>query len=124
MTRIFKSADFFHPTDNEPIRSVVTESKDAVVVAWYIKPSQAVYAHIHPHGQDTWTVLSGQGEYYLDEAGAKQLIVSGDVVIAPPGHVHGVFNSGDEPLIFISVVSPSNAGYQLVHPENSTAHLT
>ena len=32
-TRIFDSSQFFQPTDGEPIRSVITESKDAVVVA-------------------------------------------------------------------------------------------
>ena len=32
-TRIFDSSQFFQPDDGEPIRSVITESKDAVVVA-------------------------------------------------------------------------------------------
>jgi quercetin dioxygenase-like cupin family protein len=120
-TRIFNSSDFFQPTDGEPIRSVVTESKDAIVVAWYIKPGQEIPAHIHPNGQDTWTVLSGKGEYYLDEAGSSKPIVLGDVVIAHAGCVHGVLNNGNEPLIFISVVSPSDAGYQLISLEDSLA---
>jgi quercetin dioxygenase-like cupin family protein len=111
-TRIFQSARFFQPTDSEPIRSVVTESQDAVIVAWYIKPGQEIAAHIHPNGQDTWTILRGQGEYYLDAAGTTKQILAGDVAIAPTGCVHGVFNNGDEPLIFISVVSPAGAGYQ------------
>jgi quercetin dioxygenase-like cupin family protein len=114
--RIFDSSKFFQPMEGEPIRSVITESKDATVVAWFIKPGQEIPAHIHPHGQDTWTVLSGQGEYYLDEARTRQPITMGDVVIAHTGSVHGVLNSGDEPLIFISVVSPSEAGYLLVPP--------
>jgi quercetin dioxygenase-like cupin family protein len=113
-TRIFNSTDFFHPTDHaEPIRSVITESPDAVIVAWHIKPGQSIAAHIHPHGQDTWTILSGTGEYYLDQTGSTQPIVPGDVVIAPIGAVHGVVNHGIEPLRFISVVSPATAGYQL-----------
>jgi quercetin dioxygenase-like cupin family protein len=120
-TRIFNSSEFFQPTDEEPIRSVVTESKDAVVVAWYIKPGQEIPAHIHPNGQDTWTILSGKGEYYLDEAGTRKSIAAGDVVIAHTGCVHGVFNSGDRPLEFISVVSPSDAGYQLLCLEDSLA---
>ncbi len=120
-TRIFNSSEFFQPTDEEPIRSVVTESKDAVVVAWYIKPGQEIPAHIHPNGQDTWTILRGKGEYYLDEVGTRKPIAAGDVVIAHAGCVHGVFNNGDEPLEFISVVSPSDAGYQLLGLENSLA---
>jgi quercetin dioxygenase-like cupin family protein len=112
--RIFKSAQFLQPVDGEPVRSVVTESQDAVVVAWYIKPGQEISAHLHPNGQDTWTILSGKGEYYLDQVGTTKPIVAGDVVIAHTGCVHGVFNNGDEPLVFISVVSPADAGYQLV----------
>ncbi|MEB3295573.1 MAG: cupin domain-containing protein [Synechococcales bacterium] len=123
MNRIFNSADFFQPTDEEPIRSVIAESKEATVVAWYIKPGQEIYSHIHPHGQDTWTVLRGKGEYYLDKAGTKKSIVAGDVVIAHTGCLHGVFNNGDEALIFISVVSPSDAGYQLVPLENTVANF-
>jgi quercetin dioxygenase-like cupin family protein len=123
MERLYKSADFFQPTDGEPIRSVITESKDATVVAWYIQPGQEICAHIHPQGQDTWTILSGQGDYYLDDVGNKRSIRAGDVVIAHVGCVHGVFNNGDEPLIFISVVSPSDAGYQLVSLENTVANL-
>lgn len=121
LTRIFNSANFFQPTDGEPIRSVVTESKDAVVVAWYIQPGQTIPAHIHPNGQDTWTVLSGSGDYYLDLAGTTQPITAGDVVVAQTGCVHGVCNNSSEPLVFISVVSPADAGYQLISLENSLA---
>jgi quercetin dioxygenase-like cupin family protein len=123
-TRIFKSSKFFQPADGEPVRSVVTESPDAVIVAWYIRPGQEIPAHIHPQGQDTWTILSGSGEYYLDQVGTRQSIEMGDVVIAPAGAVHGVFNSSDEPLVFISVVSPLNAGYQLVSLTDSMTTLS
>jgi quercetin dioxygenase-like cupin family protein len=113
-TRIFNSSEFFQPTDDlEPIRSVITESPDAVIVAWHILPGQTIAAHIHPQGQDTWTILAGVGEYYLDQMGNTQPIAAGDVVIAPIGAVHGVVNHGSEPLRFISVVSPATAGYQL-----------
>jgi quercetin dioxygenase-like cupin family protein len=120
-SRIFHSAKFFQPNEGEPIRSVITESPDAVIVAWYIQPRQEIPAHIHPHGQDTWNILSGSGEYYLDEVGTRQSIAPGDIVIAYPGSVHGVLNNSDEPLVFISIVSPANAGYQLISSEDSMA---
>jgi quercetin dioxygenase-like cupin family protein len=112
-TRHFPSNDFFQPSDGEPIRSVITESTNAVVVAWYVKSGQKIPAHRHPHGQDTWTILAGTGDYYLDSDGATQSIKAGDVVVAHAGEVHGVTNTGDEPLLFISVVSPAAAGYQI-----------
>jgi quercetin dioxygenase-like cupin family protein len=119
--RIFKSAEFFQPTEGEPYRSIVSESPDATIVAWYLQPGQEISPHIHPHGQDTWTILSGRGEYNLDAIGTKRSITAGDVVVAPCGCVHGVFNHGDEPLVFISVVSPLEAGYQLVASETAMA---
>lgn len=119
VTRIFNSSQFLQPADGEPIRSVITESEDAVVVAWYVKPGQEIAPHLHPDGQDTWTILEGSGKYYLDKTGAMGAIAAGDVVIAPIGCIHGVLNDGDKPLIFISVVSPADAGYQPVPLETA-----
>lgn len=115
LTRIFKSAEFMQPIEcyGEPIRSVITQSAEAVVVAWHVNPGQRIAAHVHPHGQDTWTVLSGTGDYQLEQNGRSQTISQGCVVVAPTGCVHGVFNDGSEPLIFISVVCPAEAGYEL-----------
>ena len=112
-TRLFNSADFLQPTDQVPIRSVITQAKEQAIIAWYVKPEQEIPAHIHPNGQDTWIILAGKGNYYLDVSGTTQVISTGDVVVAHTGEVHGVVNNGDEPLIFISVVSPADAGYQL-----------
>ena len=120
LTRIFDSAKFLQPSDGQPIRSVITDSEHSVVVAWYVKPYQIIPAHIHPYGQDTWTILSGSGSYYLDQQGNTQRIKAGDVVIAPMKSVHGVINTGTEPLIFISVVSPLSAGYEMILIENIT----
>ena len=112
--RIFKSSDFLEHNLGEPIRSVITESKDAVVIAWYVKPGQKISAHLHPQGQDTWIVQSGLGEYLMDRSGTTKTIKTGDVVIAHCGGVHGVLNTGNEPLIFLSVVCPANSGYELI----------
>ncbi len=111
--RIFHSAEHCQPADGEPIRAVITESPDAVVVAWHVRPGQSIAAHVHPQGQDTWTILSGRGRYRVDAAGHTERIAQGDVVVATTGQVHGVFNDSAEPLVFISVVSPADAGY---HP--------
>jgi quercetin dioxygenase-like cupin family protein len=117
--RIFNSADFFQTSDSEPIRSVVRESKDAVVVAWCIHSGQKIPRHIHPHGQDTWTILSGKGHYYLDNSETTKPIMKGDVVVAHAGEIHGAYNENREPLMFISVVSPATAGYQIINSDSS-----
>jgi quercetin dioxygenase-like cupin family protein len=112
--RLFKVSDFLHPSDGEPIRSVITESADAAVVAWYVKPGQQISAHVHPHGQDTWTILSGSGEYRVSAHGESMAIAKGDVLVAHRREVHGVLNTGQEPLVFVSVVSPAASGFEPV----------
>ncbi|WP_286160963.1 cupin domain-containing protein [Aphanothece minutissima] len=110
--RLFRAVDFIQPSDDEPIRSVIVETAEAVVVAWYVKPGQRIAAHVHPSGQDTWTILSGHGTYQTEASGSSLAITAGDVVVAPVGCVHGVSNHGQEPLTFISVVSPADAGFE------------
>ena len=110
--RMFKVADFLQPADGEPVRSVITESTDAAIVAWHVKPGQRISAHVHPEGQDTWTIISGRGEYQVAATGESTPIVSGDVVVAHRGEVHGVYNNGSEPLVFVSVVSPAASGFE------------
>ena len=110
--RIFDIAEFLQSSDGEPIRSIVRESPHATVIAWTVGPGQCIALHTHPHGQDTWTVISGEGEYRTDDAGAVQPIRGGQVVVATAGQPHGVLNSGTSALVFVSVVCPLDAGYQ------------
>ena len=111
-TRIFSVAEYIRPSDGEPIRSVVLETKDSAVVVWHAHPGQEIAAHAHPHGQDTWTVISGEAEYYQGGGIATHLKV-GDIAIAKPGQVHGALNSGSVPFVFVSVVASGNAGFAL-----------
>jgi quercetin dioxygenase-like cupin family protein len=113
LQRVFKVADHLQPNDGEPIRSVIHATGDAAVVAWTVKPGQRISPHVHPMGQDTWTILEGEGEYQLDSAAHTAHITAGDVVVAPAGAVHGAVNSGSRPLVFVSVVSPALSGYEL-----------
>lgn len=112
--RVFRVGDHLQPNEGEPVRSVVHATEDAAVVAWTVQPGQRLSPHVHPNGQDTWTVLEGEGDYQLDEAGRVQRIQAGDVVVAPKGAVHGVLGTGARPLIILSVVCPALSGYEPV----------
>lgn len=110
--RLFKFSEHIQPSSGDPIRSVISESPDAVIVAWHVAPGQEIRAHVHPGGQDTWTILMGRGEYRIDDEGETIAVMQGDIVVAHRGEVHGVYNDGDEPLVFISVVAPGDAGFE------------
>ncbi|MBI5598994.1 MAG: cupin domain-containing protein [Deltaproteobacteria bacterium] len=111
-SRIFSIAEFIRPSDGEPIRSVVLTTEESAVVVWHVRPGQEIAAHVHPGGQDTWTVISGMAEYYQG-GGVVTRLKAGEIAVARPGQVHGVRNSGPEPFIFVSVVASGNAGYAL-----------
>ena len=96
--RIFSSSEFFVPSPGDPLRTVVTQSADAVVVAWHVAPGQTISPHVHPAGQDTWTILSGCGKYITSAGGESRDIRAGDVAVATTGQVHGVFNHGADAL--------------------------
>lgn len=110
--RVFRIADHLQPNDGEPIRSVVQATADAAIVAWTVQPGQCISPHVHPHGQDTWTIIAGEGAYQVEATGQTVRIAAGDVAVAPTGAVHGVRNTGAQALVFVSVVSPADAGYE------------
>lgn len=123
--RIYRSDDHLRPTDeaDEPLRSVIIETEQAAVVAWIVLPGQRIASHVHPQGQDTWIVLRGCGDYVIGHGGAVRMLGAGDIAIARTGDVHGVYNAGHEPLVFISVVSPAGAGYERIDEAGARAAL-
>lgn len=110
--RVFAVADYAQPSEGEPVRSVVLETRDSIVVVWQVHPGREIAAHIHPHGQDTWTVLSGVADYFQGD-GIVGTLREGQIAVASPGQVHGARNTGTEPFVLVSVVASANAGFVL-----------
>lgn len=109
--RVFESGKYFQAGRSEPPRIVITETDDAAVVCWHVEPGQHIELHVHPSGQDTWIVLSGQGLYFETPESTGAPLGPGTIAVAPRGAVHGALNTGREPLRFISVVSPAESGF-------------
>ena len=82
---------------------IFTENNE--IHLWRIKPGEWIYPHIHPDNDDIWYIIEGMGEYYTSSQ-EKRTVQAGDVAIACPGDVHGIFNSGSEDIIILSVLSP------------------
>ncbi|MBE0088786.1 cupin domain-containing protein, partial [Escherichia coli] len=72
--------------------SVVLETLVSIIVVWHVHPGQEIAAHIHPHGQDTWTVLSGMADYFQGN-GIVRALREGEIAVARPGQVHGARNT-------------------------------
>jgi quercetin dioxygenase-like cupin family protein len=82
---------------------IFTENNE--IHLWRIRPGEWIYPHVHPDNDDIWYIIEGMGEYYTSSQ-EKRAIQAGDVAVANPGDVHGMFNSGPEDMIILSVLSP------------------
>ena len=72
---------------------------------WRVRSGEWIYPHIHPHNDDTWYIIQGMGEYYIT-VHEKKTVTPGHITVASPGDVHGIFNSGTEDLVVLSILSP------------------
>ena len=61
--------------------------------------------HSHVSAEQTWLIERGRATLLMKD-GQSDAITAGDVVITPPGEVHGVTNTGDELFVYLSVTTP------------------
>jgi quercetin dioxygenase-like cupin family protein len=101
--RIFKILDML-PSKGSSYREVIyTENHE--IHLWRVLPREWIYPHTHPQSDDNWYIVQGVGEYYTTSI-EKKTVRPGDIAIASPGDVHGLYNSGPEDIIVFSVLSP------------------
>jgi mannose-6-phosphate isomerase-like protein (cupin superfamily) len=65
---------------------------------------QSQSPHMHRGHDKMYYIQSGQGQFTV--ADETFLAVAGDVVWAPADTIHGVINTGDEPLIMLITMAP------------------
>jgi mannose-6-phosphate isomerase-like protein (cupin superfamily) len=54
---------------------------------------------------EVYYILSGTGEMHIDDQ--KELVEPGDTIYIPPNAKQYIYNSGEEPLVFICIVDPA-----------------
>ena len=92
------------PSKGSTSREVLFKMKNEIHI-WRVARGEWIYPHIHPHNEDIWYIIQGVGEYSIT-AQDKKVVKPGDIAVASPGEVHGIFNSGSEDIIVYSVISP------------------
>lgn len=73
------------------------------------EPGSSTIIHYHPHQEETYSVVDGRLEVFLD--GRWRALQSGETLTVPVGAVHGFRNSGPEPVHFRNRHSPA-LGFQ------------
>jgi len=67
-----------------------------------LPPGSSLGDHLHENEREIYVILSGQGTYHDDER--TYPIHTGDVLVCPSGHRHGVVNDGEVPLVWQATI--------------------
>lgn len=86
-------------------RADVTGSKQLVTVRVEVEPGNGHPFHRHPNMEEIIYVLSGKAEQWLEEE--SRILNKDEAVFIPENMVHATYNAGDEPLVFLAILSPA-----------------
>ena len=70
-----------------------------------VAPGNRKYLHRHHHAETVWVILEGEGEFYPDQETAIP-VSPGTLCHAYPWEWHGMANTGDHPLRYLSIEGP------------------
>ena len=105
-------------------RPGLTEADQLLLVRVRMPAGRAHQFHRHPSMEEIIYVISGTAEQWVDRE--KRILQAGDSAHIPANLVHGTYNPGAEPLVFLAILSPASApGPALVdvHTEEPWASL-
>ena len=70
-----------------------------------MEPGSVSERHAHQRSEQIWIVQRGEGLLLLGNEQTEALR-AGDIVRTPANEIHGVANSGKEPLVYLAVTTP------------------
>lgn len=77
--------------------------------------------HVHTRAHELFLIMAGDGESFCNDH--RQPIKAGDVVVFPPGSVHGIDNGPASRMYCIELMLPNQMFAELVHSGRSTGGL-
>jgi quercetin dioxygenase-like cupin family protein len=73
----------------------------------HLLPGEAHQFHRHPNMEEILYVLSGTAEQWVERE--RHAMAPGDSLYLPAGIIHGTYNSGNEVLDFLAILSPAKS---------------
>jgi quercetin dioxygenase-like cupin family protein len=104
-----EKVDFVSPWTLEEwlCRSDVVPNKELMMVRANMAPGFCHPFHTHPTREELIYVLSGRVEQWVGRE--HRVLGPGEMAFIPKGEVHGAYNPFAEPLVFLAILSPSQA---------------
>jgi len=91
-----------------------TGTAQVTVIEVTVNPGKGHDFHKHPDQEEFILIKNGNLEVWLEKE--SSILNAGDSVLVDPGLVHASFNTSDEPVDVLVVLSPciGETGYELV----------
>ena len=77
--------------------------QDVSITVWNLLPGQEHSAHLHPERAHIRVVVCGTGEALIGEAKKRVPLKEGDYYVAPRNVIHGILNTGTQPLTYATI---------------------
>ena len=92
----------------EPLcRPALTDAQQLYLVRVTMGPGQSHAFHRHPELEEIIYVISGKAEQWVDRE--SRILSAGELAHVPRDVVHGTYNAGSEPLVFLAILSPAQS---------------
>ena len=96
------------------VRTPIYQTESTGWSVWDIKPGQTLQKHYHHNSDDIWIVLQGEGIFY-PQPNEEVPFKKGHVIVSKKDSCHGAKNTGDEDIIFVSIVAPVPSDYDPIN---------
>ena len=83
----------------------LTDPDQIMLVRVRMPAGRAHKFHRHPAMEEVIYVISGRAEQWVDQK--SRILGPGEIAHIPPNVVHGTYNTGDETLVFLAILSPA-----------------
>lgn len=104
-----EKVDFLSPWTLEEwlCRNDVVPNEELLMVRASMEAGHCHPFHTHPTREEIIYILSGRAEQWIN--GRHRILGPGEMVLVRKGEVHGTYNPFRERLVFLAILSPSNA---------------
>ena len=86
-------------------RPGLTNAEHLLLVRVVMPPGRGHQFHRHPSMEEIIYVISGTAEQWVGKD--SHILGAGDVAHIPRDTVHGTYNAGSGPLVFLAILSPA-----------------
>src|SRR4026208_1682931 len=104
-----EKVDFVSPWTLEEwlCRSDVVKNEQLLLVRANMEPFRSHPFHNHPTREELIYIIAGRAEQWVGKE--HRILGPGEMAFIPMGEIHGTYNPFNERLVFLAILSPSNA---------------